>query len=271
MLKDMKQKAKQGNKSRLFLLSLLGVVLLVEAGFLANFMLQHAGPGFLAAVVQSEIISMTNTERTDLNVGQLTENTKLDAAAEAKAKDMAAKGYFSHNGPDGKTPWQWIAGTGYNYQYAGENLAVRFSDSRDVVNAWMASPTHRANIAKGQYKEIGVGIADGTYEGQPATFVVQYFGSPDEVGVTAAPKKITQTTPVQTTPKPVPTAAPQVAGAEAPTPVVESAPAKLSWLQSVGQHLIALYSLVVQSLPASVADSDMQPVIIGTSGASTSR
>jgi hypothetical protein len=102
----------------------------------------------------------------------------LDAAAQAKADDMAAKGYFSHTGPDGKEPWAWIKEAGYSYQYAGENLAVRFTDSADVVNAWMASPTHRANIVKPAYTEIGVGIAQGEFQGQPATYVVQYFGAP---------------------------------------------------------------------------------------------
>jgi hypothetical protein len=132
----------------------------------------------VAAVLPGEIIALTNTERAQNSVGQLTENALLDAAAQAKANDMAAKGYFSHVGPDGKQPWAWIAGAGYRYQDAGENLAVRFVDSTDVVNAWMASPTHRANIVKPVYTDIGVGVAQGMYQGEPATFVVQYFGTP---------------------------------------------------------------------------------------------
>ena len=60
-----------------------------------------------------------------------------------KAQDMATLGYFAHVSPDGKTPWYWIEKVGYDYQYAGENLAINFSDSKDVTNAWMASPLHK--------------------------------------------------------------------------------------------------------------------------------
>lgn len=135
------------------------------------------GNGQSAAVIQLQVIALTNAERLQNNVGVLTENPLLDAAAKAKAQDMAANGYFAHVGPDGKKPWAWITEAGYTYRYAGENLAVRFNDSQEVVNAWMNSPTHRANIVKGVYREIGVATAQGLYEGQPATYIVQYFGT----------------------------------------------------------------------------------------------
>lgn len=155
---------------------------------------------FLAAVVSQEVVSLTNEERESNKVGTLATNELLTKAAQAKAEDMAKNGYFSHAGPDGKTPWQWIAEAGYQYQYAGENLAVRFIDSRDVVDAWMVSPSHRANIVKGVYTTIGVGVAQGFYQGEPATYVVQYFATPK--GATAMPVKAAAskpaTTPVQT-------------------------------------------------------------------------
>ncbi len=156
----------------------LAAVLMTEGFLVASLVARQSGGSFLAAIVQSQLIAMTNDERAQNDVGQLTENTQLDAAAQAKADDMAAKGYFAHQSPDGRQPWDFISASGYDYQYAGENLAVRFVDSKDVVDAWMASPTHRANIVKPQYTQIGIGIADGMYKGQPATFVVQYFGSP---------------------------------------------------------------------------------------------
>jgi hypothetical protein len=62
--------------------------------------------------------------------------------------------------------------------HAGENLAIHFTDSSDVVGAWMDSPTHRANIMNGNYTEIGVGTAEGTYEGFKTMYVVQLFGTP---------------------------------------------------------------------------------------------
>lgn len=157
---------------------LLGIALVAEGFLVANLMARNSGFSFLAAVIQSEIITLTNEERLHNNAGVLTENTTLDAAAQAKANDMAAKGYFAHQSPDGRQPWDFISAAGYRYQYAGENLAVRFVDSKDVVDAWMESPTHRANIVKPAYTQIGVAMAQGMYKGQEATFVVQYFATP---------------------------------------------------------------------------------------------
>ncbi len=156
---------------------LLALALVSEAILIGSLM-TRGGNSFLAAVVGSEVVSLTNTERSNNSVGALVENALLDKSAQAKANDMAAKGYFAHVTPDGLQPWAFIEQAGYDYQYAGENLAVRFVDSKDVVNAWMSSPTHRANIVKAQYTEIGVGIADGMYKGMPATFVVQHFAKP---------------------------------------------------------------------------------------------
>ena len=160
------------------LLFLLALALLAEGALVANLLMRQSGHDFLAAVIQGEIILLTNTERAQNNVGVLRENKNLNQAAQAKADDMAAKGYFSHVGPGGKEPWLWITAAGYRYRYAGENLAVRFVDSKDVLAGWMASPTHRANIVKPAYADVGVGIAQGIYKGEPATFVVQYFGKP---------------------------------------------------------------------------------------------
>ena len=163
---------------RQWLIALLGLALVSEALILGS-TLGVQGPNvFLAAVLRSDVITYTKEARAQEVAGSLKENEALDAAAQAKADDMARRGYFSHMGPDGESPWTWIAGAGYDYVFAGENLAVRFNDSKDVVDAWMASPAHRANIVKPQYQDIGVGLAEGTYKGGPATFVVQYFASP---------------------------------------------------------------------------------------------
>src|SRR3989344_4938229 len=167
------------------LLFLLALVLLAEGALVANLMARQSGHDFLAAIIQSEILSLTNAERAQNNVAELKESKRLDTAAQKKADDMARFGYFAHVGPNGKQPWAWIESAGYNYRYAGENLAVRFVDSKDVVAGWMASPTHRANIVKPAYTDIGVGIAQGMYKGQPATFVVQYFAAP-AIAVAAA-------------------------------------------------------------------------------------
>lgn len=163
---------------RQWLMLFLGVILTAEALLVGNLALRQSGLPFLAAVVQGEVLAHTNDARADEGGTTLKENILLTMAAERKAADMAKNGYFAHVGPGGKVPWAWVSEAGYNYRYAGENLAVRFVDSRDVVDAWMNSPTHRANIVKSVYTDIGVGVASGMYKGQPATYVVQYFGTP---------------------------------------------------------------------------------------------
>lgn len=165
----------------------LALVLLVEAGMLAQILAHTAIRDFLAAIFPASIIAFTNEERAQSSLSTLTQNATLQAAAQKKADDMAAKGYFSHVGPDGKEPWAWFKEAGYDYRYAGENLAVNFYDSSDVVHAWMASPSHKANIVKPVYTEIGIGVADGMYQGKPTTFVVQFFGTPRALASTKSP------------------------------------------------------------------------------------
>lgn len=208
---------------RPWLIFFVAVVLTTESVLVFDVVARQSAFNFLSAVLPGEVIALTNTERSQHNAGALTENPLLTQAAQAKAEDMAAKGYFAHVGPDGTEPWVWIKSAGYRYQYAGENLAVKFTDSHEVVSAWMASPTHRANILKPQYTEIGIGIAQGSFRGEPATFVVQYFGAPR--GVAVAP--LGQLASVASA---TPQAEAQIAGAEAiagsapPQPVHEQSP-----------------------------------------------
>lgn len=171
-----------------WLLFFLSVVLTAECVYVAGIMAGQSAQHYISAVLPGEVIALTNAQRVQAGDNAVVENKILNAAAQAKADDMAAKGYFAHVGPGGKEPWVWIQDAGYSYQYAGENLAVRFDESADVVNAWMASPTHRANIVKPVYTEIGIGVASGMFEGSPATFVVQYFGTPQKVAAFDAPK-----------------------------------------------------------------------------------
>jgi CBS domain-containing protein len=179
-----------------WLLFFLSIVLTAEGLFIAGRMAEEQAGTFLSAVLPAEVIALTNAERMQTGGNVLAENPLLSLAAKRKAEDMAARGYFSHTGPDGKEPWTWIAEAGYGY---------RFDESSDVVRAWMASPTHRANIVKPVYKEIGIGVAQGVYEGVPATFVVQYFGT-QQASLAAAPA------PSESVPAPSPNA--EVAGAE---------------------------------------------------------
>ncbi len=131
-------------------------------------------------VFPSVLVELTNNQRSQNQLNTLKISPLLQMAAQMKADDMAKKGYFSHNTPEGKTPWYWIKKAGYRYLSAGENLAVKFSESENVETAWMESALHRANILSPKYTEIGVATAKGIYKGQETQFVVQMFGKPKE-------------------------------------------------------------------------------------------
>jgi hypothetical protein len=148
----------------------------------------------LASVMPGVLAVLTNDERKLNNLPELTVSPLLTKAAELKAQDMAEKGYFAHTSPEGKTPWYWLNQVGYVYDYAGENLAINFSDSKDVTDAWMNSPTHRANIVKNAYREVGTGIATGMYQGRETVFVAQVYANPR--GVTTKPVDTKPRTPV---------------------------------------------------------------------------
>jgi hypothetical protein len=145
------------------------------------------GTAEYASVMAAVLVDMANNDRNVNNVSTLTLNPLLVAAAQAKANDMAAKSYFAHVSPEGVSPWHWFEEAGYRYKYAGENLAVDFSDSTDVNTAWMKSPTHRENLLDPHFTEIGIAIAEGFYDGHPTTFVVQEFGAPSSESLARAP------------------------------------------------------------------------------------
>lgn len=141
----------------------------------------------LAAVVTATLVDLANGDRKAEDLGALKVNPLLVEAAQAKADHMAENGYFAHVSPDGRDSWYWFREAGYSFSYAGENLAVNFSDSEDVEEAWMNSPTHRANIMNGRFTEVGIATAVGEYKGKKTTFVVQMFGRPSIAHATPAP------------------------------------------------------------------------------------
>lgn len=132
----------------------------------------------VAAVVSATLVDLTNGDRAANNLPSLKVNPELVAIAQAKANDMALKGYFSHTTPEGHDPWYWFKRGGYSFEYAGENLAVDFTESMDVERAWMNSATHRKNILDSNFTEIGIATAVGTYQGRSTIFVAQMFGKP---------------------------------------------------------------------------------------------
>ena len=144
---------------------------------------------------QKTLVALTNGDRLSQGDAAVIENSTLSAAAQAKADDMAAKGYFAHYSPLGVSPWYWFTSAGYLYTHAGENLAINFDSPADVESAWMVSPAHRANILRGLYTQVGIGVAHGTYQGKPATFIVELFATPASSFASGKARAATKTNP----------------------------------------------------------------------------
>ncbi len=131
----------------------------------------------ITSISALDIFEMENEVRIEEDVTPLVYSDVLSAAAQSKANYMAWGGYFAHTSPDGVPFWHWVMKFGYDYLYAGENLAVKFKTSEGVLNAWMDSEGHRNNILDEGFEETGIGIARGVYKGVETEFVVQLFGS----------------------------------------------------------------------------------------------
>lgn len=138
-----------------------------------------------------KIVYLTNELRQKHELTPLVESSGLKTAAYEKAEDMLLQQYFAHDGPDNKSVRDWLARAKYQYEVAGENLAMGFAQSDDVVEAWIKSPTHYANLIDPEYSEIGVGMVSGAFKGEETTLVAQYFGRPKQVAEVRA-----QATPV---------------------------------------------------------------------------
>jgi len=184
--------------------------------------------GFATNITATDLYSLTNKERSEAGLPALASNPKLEQAAYNKAQDMFAKNYWAHYAPDGSTtPWQFITGAGYNYKYAGENLARDFDTSTSVVAAWMSSSSHRANIVNGNYQDFGIAAVNGTIGGEETTLVVQMFGTSVATAVASAPS-------------PPPPASPAVVQEPQPQPVVVTGPVEGEVAASASGELAAV-------------------------------
>ncbi len=145
--------------------------------------------GAEAQITTTGLLSATNQARADQDEAPLKINQQLSNAAELKVKDMFAKQYWEHTAPDGTAPWYWFGQVDYTYAEAGENLAKNFATSDTTIAAWLASPTHRANVLKKDYVDVGFAVMTGTLKGKPATIIVAMYGAPEASavqGVTAS-------------------------------------------------------------------------------------
>ncbi|MCK5096034.1 MAG: hypothetical protein KAR24_01625 [Candidatus Pacebacteria bacterium] len=130
-------------------------------------------------LLTEEIIFYTNNERTNRGLAPLSTNDMLDQAALLKVNHMFDEQYFEHVASGGEDVMYWTDMTGYEYIIVGENLALGdFDSEEDMVQAWMDSPGHRANILKDTYEEIGVAAGESSFEGDEVWIGVQIFAVP---------------------------------------------------------------------------------------------
>ena len=113
---------------------------------------------------EKKVVELVNEIRKDYGLSELKLNTKLCAVAKAKSQDMKDNNYFSHTSPTYGSPFDMIKSFGISYRTAGENIAMGYRTPEEVVDGWMNSEGHRANILNGSFKEIGMGhVANGNY------------------------------------------------------------------------------------------------------------
>ncbi len=157
-----------------FLLSLLTITQIILM-FISN--IRPDILGFATDISAQRLLELTNQKRLENGIPPLSLNQELSQAATGKANDMFSNNYWAHISPSGKTPWDFIISAGYQYVYAGENLAKDFQDAQGVVNAWMDSPSHRDNLLQEKYKDVGFAVVNGKLDGEETTLVVQLFGT----------------------------------------------------------------------------------------------
>lgn len=168
----------------------------------------------ISPFTKEEVVAQTNDARKNLGLGELRENSVLDTAAYQKLQDMISGQYFAHYSPDGVSPWHWIESGKYNYNYAGENLAIGFVSAKSVTQAWLNSPSHRANLLNSKYTEMGVAVASAKIQNDEGILVVQLFATPKPSSKLAANIKTTPTLTVSIKPVSAKTAVTKLSGKE---------------------------------------------------------
>lgn len=107
--------------------------------------------------IASQILSLVNSERARAGCGPVTLEARLTAAAQGHSEDMALNDYFSHTSLDGTTSAQRVTRAGYKWSTTGENIAAGYTSAAQVMQGWMESDGHRANILRCAYTHLGVG------------------------------------------------------------------------------------------------------------------
>lgn len=133
------------------------------------------------------VLILMNTHRAEAGLPPLSLDARLAQAANDRMKHMEESAYWSHEAPDGMSPFVWMSARDYDYVAAAENLAAGFETAAFLVESWMESPGHRENILSTEYEDCGIAIIDGSTKG-PATgkSVVVLFGRKRGAVTTAA-------------------------------------------------------------------------------------
>lgn len=187
----------------------LYVAFLAIFNFFAVPLLGFGNRAYGSTISTERLVQLANQARSSAGIPPLTVDNRLVQAAEAKGHHMFEHQYWAHYAPDGTSPWFFILQAGYNYIYAGENLAKDFITADAVHEAWMNSPSHRENILNPHYKNIGIAAIEGTLFDTQTTIVVQMFGALEEVSPPQYPQKPSPK-PVQETKDTIPPKAPEI-------------------------------------------------------------
>jgi hypothetical protein len=181
-----------------------------------------------------DLFNQTNQQRIANGLPALHLDSRLNQSASLKAADMFQYDYWAHVNPtNGTQPWYWFQQAGYSYQYAGENLAKDFDTTAGVMQGWMNSPGHRANILNANYTDVGFAVqngnlthGDGTPGDGPTTLVVAHYGSTAGAAIAAATPAATPKPAVKAAaaPTPAPTPAATPIPTLAPTPIATPVP-----------------------------------------------
>jgi uncharacterized protein YkwD len=142
----------------------------------ATLLLAVALPSAASDITPRSVIAAMNVYRLRDGLPPLREDQRLAKAAGERLDDMTDLAYWGHESPDGRSPFVWLKPAGYDYQYAGENLASGFETTELLLTSWMESPGHRSNILSPLYEDCGVAVIDGATTGRATgkSIVVQF-------------------------------------------------------------------------------------------------
>lgn len=146
----------------------------VGVGFCFSLLFLFPNTALAEAITEDSILQEINIQRQYLELKPLTVNSVLYHVADLRAQDMFINNYFSHKSPAGLMPWDIATMENYDYSILGENLALDYYDTDQVINDWMASPDHRNNILNPQYTETGIKVMQNSEN----LLIVQIFARP---------------------------------------------------------------------------------------------